>query len=914
MSKRQKAPATYEKKLAQLQELREAAGRTKREAERKQHDRGRLSARERVEKLLDPGSFQELDTFTRHRTHDFEMQKKRPWGDAVVTGHGTVDGRRVCVFSQDFSVFGGSLGEVMSEKMCKVMDLAAKIGCPIVGINDSGGARIQEGVVSLGGYGEVFMRNVNCSGVIPQISLVMGPCAGGAVYSPAITDFVFMVKGISHMFITGPEVIRTVTGEQVEFEELGGAKTHSSRSGVAHFACEDEEACLQDARYLLSFLPSNNLEPTPRVLPTDDPLRMEPELDEVVPANPNKPYDVRLVVRMIVDDGEFYEVHEDFAPNIVCGFARLDGHAVGIVANQPASGAGVLDIDASVKAARFVRTCDAFNIPLVVFCDVPGFLPGVAQEWDGIIRHGAKLHVRVRRGDRAEDHDHHAQGLRRRLRRDGLQAHRRRPQPRLADRRGRGHGTRGRREHHLPARHRGLADAGGAPRAPDGRLPRPLRQPVLGRRARLRRRRDHPPRDAAQAHRRARGPADQARRAPQAQARQHPAVTSAAGRRWRWCSLAGAVLRFATLDAQSLWYDEAVTAQLLQMDLGAMLRAIPDSESTPPLYYVLAWLWTQVCGTGEVGLRSLSALLGHRDDRRRVGARPAAGRRPRRASPPRRSSRSTRCSSGSARRRAPTRCWRCSARCRRCCGCARWRSRVAPGDGMLAWGAVAALALATHYYAIFLVGPQALWLALRAPGLRERAAALALPLAAGAALAPLALGQRANDGAAFIGDSALLTRLAQVPKQFLVGYDAPLEPLLVALTALAVLRRRRRARRGLRDAPRRPFPRVRVTRSRLLAGARRGRPRAARARRARPARITSSRATSSRALPLVCVLVGAGLAAAARARARGPRRRRSPSPAWRARSSSSASRAIPSCSATTGARPSARWGRSPSRG
>ena len=251
MSKRQKAPATYEKKLAQLQELREAAGRTKREAERKQHDRGRLSARERVEKLLDPGSFQELDTFTRHRTHDFEMQRKRPWGDAVVTGHGTVDGRRVCVFSQDFSVFGGSLGEVMSEKMCKVMDLAAKIGCPIVGINDSGGARIQEGVVSLGGYGEVFMRNVNCSGVIPQISLVMGPCAGGAVYSPAITDFVFMVRRNSHMFITGPEVIRTVTGEQVEFEELGGAKTHSSRSGVAHFACEDEEACLQDARYLL---------------------------------------------------------------------------------------------------------------------------------------------------------------------------------------------------------------------------------------------------------------------------------------------------------------------------------------------------------------------------------------------------------------------------------------------------------------------------------------------------------------------------------------------------------------------------------------------------------------------------------------------------------------------------------------
>src|SRR3954471_14752187 len=268
---RQKSPETYEEKLAQLQELREAAVHSSPEAEEKQHARGKLTARERVEKLLDPGSFQELDTFIRHRVHEFGMEKNRPWGDAVVTGHGTIDGRRVCVFSQDFSVFGGSLGEVMAEKMCKVMDLAAKIGCPVVGINDSGGARIQEGVVSLGGYGEVFMRNVACSGVIPQISLVMGPCAGGAVYSPAITDFVFMVKANSHMFITGPEVIRTVTGEQVEFEELGGARTHSSKSGVAHFACEDEEACLQDARYLLSFLPSNNLEPTPRVLPTDDP-------------------------------------------------------------------------------------------------------------------------------------------------------------------------------------------------------------------------------------------------------------------------------------------------------------------------------------------------------------------------------------------------------------------------------------------------------------------------------------------------------------------------------------------------------------------------------------------------------------------------------------------------------------------
>ena len=391
MSRRSKAPETAEQKLAQLAELREAAGRVTGETERKQHDRGRLTARERVEKLLDAGSFQELDTFTRHRTTDFEMDKRRPWGDAVVTGHGTIDGRRVCVFSQDFTIFGGSLGEVMAEKICKVMDLAAKIGCPVVGINDSGGARIQEGVVSLGAYGEVFMRNVSCSGVIPQISLIMGPCAGGAVYSPAITDFISMVKESSHMFITGPDVIKTVTGEEVEFEELGGAMTHNTSSGVAHFACEDEEQCLADTRYLLSFLPSNNLETAPRIAPTDDPQRMDPELDTIVPAQPNKPYDMREIVRMIVDDGEFYEVHEHYATNVICGFSRLDGIAVGVVGNQPSSMAGVLDIDASVKAARFVRTCDAFNVPLLTFVDVPGFLPGTKQEWGGIIRHGAKL-------------------------------------------------------------------------------------------------------------------------------------------------------------------------------------------------------------------------------------------------------------------------------------------------------------------------------------------------------------------------------------------------------------------------------------------------------------------------------------------------------------------------------------------
>ncbi len=388
---RQTSPETYEEKLEQLHELREQAIHTNPEAEEKQHARGKMTARERVEKLLDPGSFQELDTFVRHRTSDFDMQKNRPWGDAVVTGHGTIDGRQVCVFSQDFTVFGGSLGEVMSEKMCKIMDLAEKIGCPVIGINDSGGARIQEGVVSLGGYGDVFVRNVKCSGVIPQISLIMGPCAGGAVYSPAMTDFIFMVKETSHMFITGPDVIKTVTGEEVEFEELGGAMTHNSKSGVAHFASEDEEACLEDARYLLSFLPQNNLELPPKVETGDPHDRMDLELDSVVPANPNKPYDMREVITRTVDDGEFLEVQEHFAKNIVIGYSRLGGRPVGVVGNQPSQMAGVLDINASEKAARFIRTCDAFNIPIVTFTDVPGFLPGTSQEWNGIIRHGAKL-------------------------------------------------------------------------------------------------------------------------------------------------------------------------------------------------------------------------------------------------------------------------------------------------------------------------------------------------------------------------------------------------------------------------------------------------------------------------------------------------------------------------------------------
>src|ERR671916_1943725 len=388
---RQSHPETFEEKLAQLNELREASRSGSEAAVEKQHAKGKFTARERIEKLLDPGSFQELDAFVRHRTYEFDMEKNRPWGDAVVTGHGTIDGRPVCVFSQDFTVFGGSLGEVMGEKMVKVMDLAAKVGAPVIGLNDSGGARIQEGVVSLGAYGDVFVRNVQCSGVIPQISLVMGPCAGGAVYSPAMTDFIFMVKETSHMFITGPEVIKTVTGEEVEFEALGGAMTHNSKSGVAHFASEDEEACLEDVRYLIGFLPQNNLEMPPRVEPYDDPDREDPELDTLVPDDPQKPYDMRDVIARIVDDGEFFEVHEHWAQNIICGFSRLDGFPVGVVGNQPKHLAGVLDIDSSCKGARFVRTCDAFNIPLLTFTDVPGFMPGTSQEWGGIIRHGAKL-------------------------------------------------------------------------------------------------------------------------------------------------------------------------------------------------------------------------------------------------------------------------------------------------------------------------------------------------------------------------------------------------------------------------------------------------------------------------------------------------------------------------------------------
>jgi propionyl-CoA carboxylase beta chain len=357
----------------------------------KQHEAGKLTARERLEALLDPGSCMELDALVVHRSHDFGMEHQRFPGDGVVTGHGRVEGRPVFVFAQDFTVFGGSLSETFAEKICKVMDLAMKVGAPIVGLNDSGGARIQEGVVSLAGYADIFLRNTLASGVVPQISAILGPCAGGAVYSPAITDFIVMVRDTSYMFITGPEVIRAVTHEEVTKEKLGGAMTHNAISGVAHFAAADDRDALILIRELLSFFPSNNMEDPPRRATEDPPDRADESLNSLVPDNPNQPYDIKRVIESVVDEGHFLEVHEHFARNIVVGFARLDGRPVGIVGNQPAVLAGVLDINASVKGARFVRFCDCFSIPLVVFEDVPGFLPGTDQEFGGIILHGAKL-------------------------------------------------------------------------------------------------------------------------------------------------------------------------------------------------------------------------------------------------------------------------------------------------------------------------------------------------------------------------------------------------------------------------------------------------------------------------------------------------------------------------------------------
>ena len=387
-----KAAETTPKGAALLEAQRAAAlrggGRARVEA---QHKKGKLTARERLELFLDEGSFVELGMFVRHHTTDFELGDNRPLGDGVVTGHGTVDGRQVFVFSQDFTIFGGSLSEAVAGKICKLLDLSLKTGAPVVGFNDSGGARIQEGVKSLGGYADIFLRNTLASGVVPQLSLILGPCAGGAVYSPALTDFIFMVKGISHMFVTGPSVVKTVTHEEVSFEELGGAMTHATKSGVAHFACDTEMEAIDSARNLLSYLPQNNLETAPLAETDDPPHRQNNDLEGLIPENPHTPYDMHALIGSVVDDGAFLEIQALFAPNIVVGFARLAGRSVGIVANHPQHLAGVLDIDASTKAGRFVRFCDAFNIPLVTFVDVPGFLPGTEQEWGGIIRHGSKL-------------------------------------------------------------------------------------------------------------------------------------------------------------------------------------------------------------------------------------------------------------------------------------------------------------------------------------------------------------------------------------------------------------------------------------------------------------------------------------------------------------------------------------------
>ena len=383
---------TVEEKTEQLRKLREKAnlggGKKRIKA---QHEKGKLTARERIELLLDPGSFNELDQFVVHQCIEFGMAERKILGDGVVTGYGTIDGRLVYVFSQDFTVFGGSLGEVFAKKVCKLMDLALKAGAPVIGLNDSGGARIQEGVASLAGYGDIFFRNVSASGVVPQISAIMGPCAGGAVYSPALTDFIFMVDKTSHMFITGPQVIKTVIGQEVTFEELGGARIHSETSGVAHFIAKNEEHCIQTIKQLLSYLPSNYLEDPPIVKTGDDPNRTDEDLASVVPDDPDKPYNVKDIIYRVVDNGELLEVKPLWAPNIVVGFARVNCRTVGIVANQPSFYAGALDINSSTKGGRFVRFCDSFNIPIITFVDVPGFLPGIEQEHGGIIRHGSKL-------------------------------------------------------------------------------------------------------------------------------------------------------------------------------------------------------------------------------------------------------------------------------------------------------------------------------------------------------------------------------------------------------------------------------------------------------------------------------------------------------------------------------------------
>jgi acetyl-CoA carboxylase carboxyltransferase component len=373
---------------ARKEEARNAGGQ---KAIERHKAKGKMTARERIEYLLDEGSFQELDMLNRHVASGMGLEDSRPYTDGIITGFGKIDGRKVCVYSQDFTVFGGALGETHGEKIHKIMDLATTMGLPIIGLNDGAGARIQEGVSALNAYGGIFLRNTRASGVVPQISAILGPCAGGGVYSPALTDFIFMVRDTSHMFITGPDVVKTVTGEDVTLEELGGAVTHASKSGVAHFLLPDEKSVLDEVRYLLSFLPSNNMEEPPRILTGDDANRLCEDLREILPSSPNQPYDMKKLIASVVDGGDYMEVHANFAPSVTCGFARIDGHTIGLVSNQPQVLAGVLDIESSEKAARFVRTCDAFNIPIVSFVDVPGFMPGVDQEYNGIIRHGAKL-------------------------------------------------------------------------------------------------------------------------------------------------------------------------------------------------------------------------------------------------------------------------------------------------------------------------------------------------------------------------------------------------------------------------------------------------------------------------------------------------------------------------------------------
>ena len=485
-----------------------------------QHERGKLSARERLELMLDPGSFEEIDMFVEHRCTEFGMAEQRIPGDGVVTGSGTINGRLVFVFSQDFTVFGGSLSEAHAEKICKIMDHALRVGAPVIGLNDSGGARIQEGVASLAGYADVFQRNVLASGVIPQISVIMGPCAGGAVYSPAMTDFIFMVRDSSYLFVTGPDVVKTVTQETVTHEQLGGAATHTRRSGVADLAFDNDVQAMHEMRRFVDFLPASNREQPP-VRPTTDPAEREtPSLDSLVPANPNKPYDMKELIEKVVDERDFFEIGPEFAPNIIVGFARMEGSTIGIVANQPMVLAGCLDIDSSRKAARFVRFCDCFNIPIVTFVDVPGFLPGHRP---GIWRHHQarrQAAVRLCRGDRTQGHPDHAQGLRRRLRRHELQAPARRRQLRLAVGRGRGHGAEGRGRDHLPGRPRRSRQD----RGPDRGVPHALRQSVRRRLARLHRRR-HPAAPQPAAHLPCPAlAAHQAPGEPLEEARQHPAV------------------------------------------------------------------------------------------------------------------------------------------------------------------------------------------------------------------------------------------------------------------------------------------------------------------------------------------------------------------------------------------------------